>query len=98
MARAELVKDTVFQTLLKQLQDCLVRDQLEDDLRVMNTQIMNSMRHASAGNVEASKSASSLSISVSVHVYSYALLLPHSHALSAFLFHYVSVCIMQWIP
>ena len=67
MARAELVKDVVFQALLKQLQESLVRDQLEDDLRVMNIQIMNSMRQAPAvGGVDASKPVSSLSISVSV--------------------------------
>ena len=46
MARAELVKDPTFQQLLRQLQDALVRDHLEEEVKTLNLKLMDSMRRA----------------------------------------------------
>lgn len=50
MAKADLVKDPAFHQLLKQLQDALVKDHLEDEVDMLNRKLMDSMRRGSTNS------------------------------------------------
>ena len=50
MAKADLVKDPAFHQLLRQLQDALVKDHLEDEVDTLNRKLMDSMRQKAAAS------------------------------------------------